>query len=250
MQTGIARRDAAIHHGQAMIAFGLLSGPQASLILQGLLNSPQRLSNSLRYNLLVQDLLGMAKNQLEQVAQAGEAGRRERAQLNWFSVNRSPTKEAEFNAKVSTIEKENRVAAEGVLTPDQTAILRKLVSGQAPPVEPPDLHAVSESEAAKIDLRASSPAFRLLAEQKAELKVTDTQQDEIERLERIAKQAIFWIELGDALGPFPAGDSRSDPTEPIGKARARFVRHAEQVALVGILTQQQAARLNTLIKIR
>ena len=237
-----ARRTDALDHAQCMIALGLLTEEQAALVAQRRLPPRrQQVFNAVRYRLRVQELLGISQGQLDLLNQVGADARQQRARLNWFSAD--PEESQHVTAESTRIERESFGALEQILTPRQRQILEQLMAERTLPAEPPDVRRPSAVEAERIDIEELSPTFRALAEQADVLGLSADQRKWLAELKDVARTGLFHISVEKREGPYLPGDPRNDKTDPIGQTRAAFLRHVEQIALVGILTQQQAARL-------
>jgi len=125
----------------------------------------------------------------------------------------------------------------------------RLTAEQSLPAEPPDLPALSDAEVASIKIEDVSPTFRALAEKANTLGMYDDQKKLLKDLEEVARAGLLWIGLRNAEGPpTPHADVRERQADWVSQRRAEFVKHAEQVALLGILTQRQAEELQAAIK--
>src|SRR5207244_1290931 len=60
-----ARRADSIRHAQCMVAVGILTEPQAGMVMQNTVSDSDYLLNHLRYDLRLQELLGLTESQKE-----------------------------------------------------------------------------------------------------------------------------------------------------------------------------------------
>jgi len=87
-----------------------------------------------------------------------------------------------------------------------------------------------------------------LAEQTEALGLSDKQKKLLTDLKDVTRLGLFWISHRDGKAPFPPGIDGSGQADPVEQTRDEFLKHAGQVALLGILTQQQAAKIAKAVK--
>ncbi len=204
-----------------MVALGLLTEPQAAFVMQRHLTNG--LTGSRLYPLRdenVQELLDMTASQLNDLEKvAAEANRRE-APLNLWLTD--PKEQQTVRLAMEANAKWLDEAAMNVLTPDQRATWSRLAAERHLPATPPDLPAPSAADAARIKVDEVSPVFRALTEKADDIKLSEKQRKLLDGLKEITREGLFWI-----------GRSNS-------KNAGEFVKQAEQVALLGVLTEKQA----------
>jgi hypothetical protein len=220
-------------HAERMVALGLLTEPQAALVMQKYLTGSNRLVGL--YDENVQELLGMTASQKEQLVKIGrEATRRD----GLLGDDPNLKTAADVGQAYAAIRKEAEEAAMNVLTRRQRKIWSRLTTAPVLPAKPPDLPAPSEAEAARIKIKDVSPVFRVLADKADAFKLSDPQKKFLRRLEEITRDGLYWISLRKS----------KDAQDQVSKARAEFVKQAELVAIFGILTDKQAEQLQAAMK--
>jgi hypothetical protein len=197
------RREAAIHHAQRMVDLGLLTEPQAAFVLQRWMTTRRR--SRVMYNERVQQLLGMTESQVQELAHICENYRDE---------------------KVSP-------ALWEMLTIPQREMWVQLTAERTLPAEPPNLPSSQLLDAEDIDLAELSPTFRVLLAPPPFYARPSYQGRLLRDLEEVTRDGLLWISLRDP---------GANDADAIAQARNEFLMHAEQVALLGILTEAQAER--------
>jgi hypothetical protein len=229
-----ARRRGNIAHAESMVAVGLLTELQAAPVIQNTLSARRYWLNYLRDKPYLQDLVGITAEQQARLVRLGEGGRAQRAQLNWFPISNTPAEDKAFNDRIAEIQKATDAGIEDILTKDQMEILNRLAADLRSPAKQPDFFALSEDEAATIKFAELSPTFRILAKESEALQLSDDQKKLLKELQEVVRDGVFWIRL------------RTSSQKP--EVQAKFLNHAEQVVLQGILTQFQADQLQGAIK--
>ena len=88
-----------------------------------------------------------------------------------------------------------------------------------------------------------STTFRVLADTpKFYIGLSPYQKRLLRDLEEVTRDGLLWISLRNpgSDDSDPPADAHDDRADPIAQARREFLMHAEQVALLGILTEAQA----------
>ena len=124
-----------------------------------------------------------------------------------------------------------------VLTEEQTRIWNSLRAARPAPPVPTDLTSAS-SVSSQPALAEVSTIFQAIEEHMKELALTAVQKQHIDELATIVQTALLWSG-SRAVGPYLTGDPRNDDDDPVSQTHPRIIHHAEQFALLGILTQQQ-----------
>ncbi len=216
------RLNRAISRAERMVALGLLTEPQAALVMQRHLTNGS--TGSRLYPLRdenVQELLGMTASQISGLDKVGAEANRREAPLNLWSTD--PKEQQKVRLAMEANAKWLDEAAMNVLTPAQREIWSQVAAERHLPATPPDMPAPSAAEAARIKVDELSPVFRALAEKADDFILSDKQKKLLDGLKEITREGLFWI----------------GPTN--SKNAGEFVKQAEQVALHGILTEKQAA---------
>jgi hypothetical protein len=130
-----------------------------------------------------------------------------------------------------------------IRTPKQREKWEQLTARRTLPAEPPDLPVPTEAETAQIKLEKVSPIFRAVAENMDALELSDEQKKLLKGLKDVTRLGLFWISHRDGKTPFPPGIDGGGQADPVKQTRDEFLKHAGQVAFLGILTQQQAAKI-------
>jgi hypothetical protein len=218
-------------HAERMVALGLLTDAQASFVMHHFLFDGKAIDQLFRllhpnvHNLLnitadqtktIQDWGEYLAHSDPRLAQpmglGGQFGSTEQQELSRRLISRREQIDIDATNMLSTI-----------LTPEQRAKLENLTSVKTLPAEPPEMPAITDAEAANVKLNELSPVFRVLNEKADPPAISEVQKQFVKRLEAIIRQGLHWIKL------------RNTPTSQ------EYIRHAEQVALRGILTEKQAA---------
>ncbi len=117
---------------------------------------------------------------------------------------------------VDTVEKE-------LLSEQQQLLLAELTTPRTPPSEPPRLAVPNSDDLAQVKL---SGMFAKLIEVEKALRLSADQVKALRELERLTRLGLFWID-------------RRDASDDVEATRNSFLGHAEQIALLGILTPEQ-----------
>jgi hypothetical protein len=226
-----------------MVKLGLLTAPQAALVVQRRMTRFPTISLSDEF---VQELLGMTNAQKEELAQVWVEAKSRKARLNLMAVD--PQELEQSSDSLQEIEQWTDAAVLAIRTPKQRKIWDQLTAERTLPPEPPDLPVLTEAEAARITIEELSPIFRAVAETTDAIELSDEQKRLLKDLKDVTRLGLFWISQRDGEAPFPPGISDGEQGNPITETRAKFLKHAEQVALLGILTQQQAEKVQEAVK--
>jgi hypothetical protein len=220
-----ARRTKTIRHAQRMVTLGLLTEPQAAFVMQRYLVTTRSYHTLGNEN--VQQRLGMTEDQKRRLAAVWENQNSQQARLNLFSTD--PREQKKNRAVMNADSQAAAVAALSILTPDQRTIWSRLTAARSLSAEPPDLPPSSDADAAKFKL-----VFRALSEKTGALNLAAEQKKLLKTLEDVTRDGLLWIE--------------SQPGDRASQKRTQFVKQAEQVALLGILTERQAEQVEADIK--
>ncbi len=225
-----------LRHAERMVSLGLLTDAQAAFVLQ------TRISGSgsplyVLYDKNVQELLGMTANQVKDLAEVGAAANRREARLNLWTVN--PKEQELVRSRMAANAKQMNEAALDVLNPNQRELWTLLSAPRSMLKKAPDLTDPTASEAAHIKFAEVSSVFRALSDKSAALELADGQKKLLIRLDEIVRVGLHWNRLKFPKDPAPNSLDRTSQD---------FVRHAEQVALFGILSEIQAKQLESATK--
>ena len=137
-----------------------------------------------------------------------------------------------------------------ILTPDQMEKWNQLTAKRSLPTKPPTAtrSALSGADVASVHILDLSPIFHALAAHANALGLSADQKTLLKDLEDVTREGYVWIgrrDLEGSSGPEDAGTNRADR---ISRIRSEFVKHAEQVALFGILSERQAEKLQVVMR--
>ena len=129
----------------------------------------------------------------------------------------------------------NDGAVRKILTPDQMEKWYQLPAKRSLPRKPPNAtrSALSGAELAGVHTFGSSPIFHALATHANALCLSADQKTLLKDLEDVTREGYVWMgrrNLEGSPGPEDTGKHRADR---ISRVRSEFVKHAEQVALLG-----------------
>ncbi len=226
-----SRLGSAIRHAQRMVSLGLLSEAQAQLVLSDNLLAKRSLFSLMDSD--VQELLGMTSDQKAAVNKVERDSRSRYARLQSSMVGSDDLEK--LTAQMSAIDHEIDEAALAVLTANQRELWFRLTSKQNHPAGSPNLPSLSAADTASIKIDDQSPVLRTISRRAGELKLSDQQKRFINDLQDVARKGVAWI------------DSKPLPADQKANSRSKFIKHAEQVALLGILNQQQAKQVQATI---
>jgi hypothetical protein len=123
-----------------------------------------------------------------------------------------------------------------VLTEGQRRIWDQ-ATAEPPKPEKPDFRSLTVEETAKFNLQSASPVFRALAERPNSFGLSELQKGLLHKLDPIIRQGLYWISLRTPRGATPSAD--------VLRTSAEFIREAEQVVLLGFLTDEQAKQIES-----
>jgi hypothetical protein len=154
-----------------------------------------------------------------------------------------------YSEWVNTWSRRYEEALRDILTPSQRDMWSELTSKRSLPVEPPKAtrSALSEAEVASVHIEELSPVFRALAEKASAFGLSAEQKALVKDLEEVIRVGFAWIARRDAESVPQLEDTRKNQAEYIPQVRAEFLQHAEQVALLGILTKHQAQQVQAAV---
>jgi len=112
---------------------------------------------------------------------------------------------------------------EQLLSEQQQLLLVELAAARTPPTEAPQLEVPTSDALAAVKL---SPTFKKLKETEVALDLSDDQVRALRELERLARLGLLWID-------------RRGSSELVVRTREQFLDHADQIAMLGILTPEQ-----------
>jgi hypothetical protein len=228
LQRSFQRHSATIGHAQRMVMTGLLTEPQAAFVWQRWLRGRQTFSNSM-YDEHLRDLLRLTAEQRREIEHIAEKYRDEFVTPSIWEV----------------------------LTEQQQATFSQMKAERTLPAEAPDLPSLEAlaKDGATVDLAEVSPVIRALnvpqgtpfeiAMHKPPVILTAHQRRLVADLGEMTQLGWLWIGLrnSDPNIDNPTGAATDATPDTVDEARRAFMKAAEQVALVGILSEEQAMRL-------
>jgi hypothetical protein len=225
-----------LRHAERMVSLGLLTDAQAALVLQ------HRITGSgsplyVLYDKNVQELLAITPNQIKEFEKVGNDANRREARLNLWTVD--PKEQEIVRTRMAANAKQMNAEALNVLTPNQRELWSLLSAPRSLPAKASNLPALSEFEAARIKVEDLSSIFRVLSQKPDSLKLSDPQKKFLNQLEVITRTGLHWLRMRNPSDAAPA---------PLDGISQEFLKHAEQVALLGILTEKQAEQVESAIK--
>lgn len=226
------RQYQAIHHGQFMTFTGLLTPTQSRYVMRDYISGRKWRSFHID---LIQELFDLNDVQKKQLSQARADYYQSKSKLIQLSLRPGADRD-DIQAGIQLFREEYRQAALEILNPaqrkkyDQLKI-RPPYSEVLPPTPP-----LSPADRKRLDLSQRSPVFRDISRQRDQLNLTSRQSDLLERFIQITQRGLLWIET--TRTPQPA-----DAPQIFAHTQATFLKHAEQVALQGILSEQQAQQV-------
>ncbi len=210
------RREKTIFHAQAVVDLGLLTNQQAAFVTQRHLSSA---SSKALFDAMSQTQLGMTESQIQELRQLAKA---------------LPIYYQQPREEWATIIKQNDAALLNLLTPPQQERWEQLTAERTLPAEPPDLPAADEANVAAMRMKIpdDSPILSYLTENpRSSIGISRYQKRLLDDLVEVARDGALWISL----------DESASDDEQTDKRCKDFIAHCEQVALLGILTEGQAA---------
>ncbi|KAA0133009.1 hypothetical protein FYZ48_24505 [Gimesia chilikensis] len=223
------RQARAIHHGQLMTFTGLLSPAQTRYTLQHYI--AVRKWRALQID-LIQELFKLTTTQKRQLRQAQTNYNKSTKPLFLGSM-RPKADQRDIQAGIELYKAEFRRASRAILTPAQNTKYNALLIQPQPPEVLPATPPLSNDDQQRLALESRSPIFRSIRQQQKQLNLSVKQQEFLQQLTQVTQRGLLWIETSQA--------TEVEQDRPlVSHSQAAFLKHAEQVALQGILSEQQA----------
>jgi hypothetical protein len=148
------------------------------------------------------------------------------ARLSLFSVD--PEVQKRNQAEMMANNQDTDAATLALLSPNQRLIWSRTNVVRELAKEPPELPAIADLEADREKLRQERSLFCILGRVPSYFGESGYQRRLLRDLEEVTATGLSWIRMSKS------------PAEQVAQRRAAFLRHAEQFALTGILTEDQA----------
>jgi hypothetical protein len=242
------RQLEAIRHAIRLVSLGLLTQEQAAFVIQRdvALNG----LSALYADKNVVELIGLSSDQTLRLDEARAEALANANTLMTLAFKTDPQSAKEYNIAIDDQKRANDDAVRKILTPDQMEKWNQLTAKRFLPAIPPNAtrSALSGAEVAGVHILDLSPIFRALAAHANALRLSADQKTLLKDLEDVTREGHVWIgrrNLEGSSGPEGAGKNRADR---ISRIRSEFVKHAEQVALLGILRERQAEKLQVVMR--
>ncbi|MFH1303255.1 MAG: hypothetical protein ABIK07_19495 [Planctomycetota bacterium] len=230
MERSKDRHREAVKHGQFMTFTGLLTQPQSKAVIQRYFSTRKWRAF---YQERMQEVIGFTEAQKTRLARAQSEYNIQTKPL--FSGSMLPdANQAEIKAGLRLYEDQFRIASMAVLTPAQKTKYAQLTARQPSPDTIPSAPVPSETDRERLDLKKLSNVFRAIDQNK--LNLSEKQNQFLDELYDVTRRGLLWIETADASQE----DSVKHGPGDFIHTKAEFLKHAEQVALLGILTESQA----------
>jgi predicted RNA binding protein with dsRBD fold (UPF0201 family) len=242
------RQLEAIRHAIRLVSLGLLTEEQAAFVIQRdvALNGLSALYAD--KNLV--ELIGLRADQRLKLDEAKAEATANANKLMTLAFQTDPQSVKEYKIAIDDQKRVNDAAVRRIFTPDQMEKWNQLTAKRSLPAKPPDAtrSALSGAEVAGAHILDLSPIFHALAAHANVVGLSADQKTLLKDLEDVTREGYVWIgrrDLEGSPGHEDAGKSRDDG---ISRIRSEFVKHAEQVALLGILSERQAEKLQVVMR--
>ena len=240
LENSEVRRKEAIKHGQLMTLSGLLTDRQADFVIQRHLSD--RRGKAL-HDETVQELLKIgSKVQIEKLANVRREYNHRTGPL--FIDSMAPLHNSNVNSDIKKHKKEYSASSLSLLTPSQRATWRRLTANRQLPTTAPEMPVPGDMQRGRMESKELSAVFRVLAEQEDMLALSEEQKRLLDDLCSVTQLGLFWINATAADQPASKVEAGKNQDGGIVRNRAEFLKHAEQVALLGVLTEYQAKQVS------
>jgi len=229
------RQRQALRHGQLMTLTGLLTPTQTRHALRDYISV--RKWKSFQIN-LIQELFDLNAAQKQQLLRA-QADYNQSTKPLFMESMRPGADRDDIQAGIQLFKEEYRQESLQVLNSEQRKkydllkirppILDRLPS--TPPLSTADQH--------RLDLSLRSSVFRLIKQQQNELNLSAKQLELLQQLTLVTQHGLLWIETPSTQ----AENAPDNARDLFDHSQAAFLKHAEQIALQGILSEQQAREI-------
>ena len=226
------RRKAAVKYGRLMSLTGLLTESQLNAVIQ----HDASVRNALSFHDdLVQNALGFSETQIKRIVQAQSKYNKYTTPL--FLGSRLPNS-PDIKADLRRFKNKYHNDLIAVLTLVQKKKWSQLSTKPPLPGLAPAMPLPTEADLKRINVKERSDVFRAIVhlQNENELNLSAAQNKFLDQLYVVTQRGLFWIELVD-------GSQAKSELSGLIRTEAEFLKHAEQVALLGILTESQARQV-------
>ncbi|WP_150106028.1 hypothetical protein [Rubinisphaera brasiliensis] len=130
------------------------------------------------------------------------------------------------------------------LTAEQREIWNRLSQSRTPPEPSYQLYQLPENRKVEFDPVRHSAVFRILAESNDSLQLSVNQQRSLEALREVTQTGLWYLAVREEASIPPAAIIHP-PT--LAETKVKFLHHAEEIALLGILDESQEATVRALV---
>jgi hypothetical protein len=219
-----SRRSAARYHGQQLAHLGILTEAQREYVRYRFY-SRQRVFRALSYDFFVKNHLSITKEQFLQLNSLRNRSKVFHGNLNLMTTDRV---EGQANSEaLVNISSDIDSDAAGLLTPEQNSTWSYLISEKPQPHVPPGIPEVNQHN---LGVQVDLSLFPYLNKDNEVLLLKDSQKRDISDLEDVLRTAIAVTHLRIAEN----SDKRLRDN-----IVADLLVHAQELALTGVLSQQQ-----------
>lgn len=231
------RRREAVLHGQLMSLSGLLTESQAKAVIQ------QHLSDQKWRGFqqtLIQELMDFTEAQ-KMLLKRAQSDYNQDARPLFMGSMLPDANQAEIQAGLQLLKDQFRSDSRAVLTPAQKKRFAQLTEKQPAPSVIPTLPAPAETDQVRLDPKKLSDVFRTMGQLQNEnkLKLSKVQNQLLAELYLVTIHGLFWIEAAESS----QADAEQSRSVVIPHTRTEFLKHAEQLALLGVLTERQTRQV-------
>jgi hypothetical protein len=242
------RQLEAIRHAIRLVSLGLLTEEQAGFVIQHdvALNG----LGALYADKNVVELIGLRADQRLKLDELKAKATANANSLMTLAFQTDPQSVKEYKIAIDDQKRENDAAIKRIFTPDQMEKWNQLTAKRSLPAKPPDAtrSALSGAEVAGVHILELSPIFHALAAHANALGLSADQTTLLKDLEDVTREGYVWIGRRDLEGSSGREDAGKNRADRISRIRSEFVQHAEQVALLGILSERQAEKLQVVMR--
>tara|TARA_R110002111_G_scaffold255157_1_gene321291 strand:+ start:86647 stop:87693 length:1047 start_codon:yes stop_codon:yes gene_type:complete len=241
LERNAGRRKAAVKHGQRMSLTGLLTPFQLNAMIQHYASTRNALSF---HDGLIQGALGFSEAQKKRIIQA-QSEYNQHTQPLFLGSMRADANQADLRAAINHFQKKYQSDLQVVLTPVQKQKWEQLSTKPPLPEAAPEMPLPSDEDQKRINVKERSDVFRAIVhlQNENELNLSEAQTKHLDELYVVTQRGLFWIEVAKGA---QEEDIKNDISGLV-RTEAEFLKHAEQIALLGILTEIQARQVQEVL---